>query len=349
MTFRKLVLGIEMAVAIPLFGESTVQIRWGVLPFVDESRNSNGTLLMDGNSEWTPSAFNTSNFLVRLAEVGDGSFDEAKGFAKVSWIDSASAEDASTRWKNVELDGNFTVYGDTLVPVKLFGDFDAEPEEVQEEYFWSDEDYYTEKWQANKFALLVYDRSNKTAYRFSDTVGGTNMPECVFSGYDGEIVLEYDVMAPWRSQQPFNLVASTESKRIYLGAEIPQRCVWMADKGLTEEDLEGVDEETVDLAIALDSLPADVAGGVELKIGSITLGEGTADISWNFAAVDSSGAAKAVSSLRGGARLLLETASSVDDLGTAASDKRALDLSGTSISIPTAGERFFARLVLEKQ
>ena len=156
-------------------------------------------------------------------------------------------------------------------------------------------------------------------------------------------------MQPWAAQQPFDLIAANESKSVYIGAEIPQRCVWMADKGLTAADLAGYDETTVALAMALDKVPAEVAGGVELAVDSFALDPqaGTATLAFHFTATDGNGESAAVSSLRGGARLLLETASSAGDLGTENASKQEVSLSSASLTIPTSGDTLFARLVLD--
>ena len=336
--------------SLPLFavGDSSVPIRWGVAPFTDVSWNANGTTLCDGGAEMGVESFNAHPYTFRLAEVGDGTFDETDGFKVLFWIDSAHAERASERWLNMELDGDFTVYSSVSVPITRWGNYDEAGEDVQMNYW--DYEYYEEIWAQHKFTVMVYDESAKRAYRLSSTQGGTEIPESVFAAFGGEIMTEeYDPMAPWAVQQPFYLIANTPSKTIYLGAEIPQKCVWMADKGLAAADLAGYDEKAVALAMALDKVPGEVAGGVELKIGSISLDPqaGTATLAFQFTATDGNGESAAVSSLRGGARLLLETASSAGDLGTENASKQEVSLSSATLTIPTSGEAFFARLVLD--
>lgn len=337
------------------FGESAVvQIRWGILPFDDEDRGANSTLLMDGASEMNVSTFNGRPYTLRLAEVGDGSFESTGGFASMSWIAQASAMDASERWKNVTLAGTFTSYAATGVPVTLFGDVNDLDEETLDDLYFEygdayEDEYYTQIWREHKFAVVVYDESEKRAYRLSGTAGGLAFDESLFSSFEGPIIQAYDPMQPWAAQQPFDLIAANESKSVYIGAEIPQRCVWMADKGLTAADLAGYDETTVALAMALDKVPAEVAGGVELAVDSFALDPqaGTATLAFHFTATDGNGESAAVSSLRGGARLLLETASSAGDLGTENASKQEVSLSSASLTIPTSGDTLFARLVLD--
>ncbi|MBQ6245802.1 MAG: hypothetical protein IJK04_02970 [Kiritimatiellae bacterium] len=272
----------------------------------------------------------------------------------MSWIAQASAMDASERWKNVTLAGTFTSYAATGVPVTLFGDVNDLDEETLDDLYFEygdayEDEYYTQIWREHKFAVVVYDESEKRAYRLSGTAGGLAFDESLFSSFEGPIIQAYDPMQPWAAQQPFDLIAANESKSVYIGAEIPQRCVWMADKGLTAADLAGYDETTVALAMALDKVPAEVAGGVELAVDSFALDPqaGTATLAFHFTATDGNGESAAVSSLRGGARLLLETASSAGDLGTENASKQEVSLSSASLTIPTSGDTLFARLVLD--
>lgn len=337
------------------FGQDgNVQIMWGILPFDDGVRGANSTLLMDGSSEMAVSTFNGKPYTLRLAEVGDGTFNEIGGFASMSWIAQEQAVDASVRWKNVTLAGTFTSYAATGVPVTLFGDVNDLDEETLDDLYFEygdsyEDEYYTDLWSKHVFAVVVYDEFEQRAYRLSGTSGGSSFDESVFASFEGPIIQAYNPQFPMYAQQPFTLIAANSSKAVYLGAEIPQRCVWMADKGLTAADLAGYDEKAVALAMALDKVPAEVAGGVELAVDSFALDPqaGTATLVWHFTATDGNGESAAVSSLRGGARLLLETASSAGDLGTENASKQEVSLSSASLTIPTSGDTLFARLVLD--
>ena len=281
---------------------------------------------------------------MRLAYVGDGVCNATDGFSDMRWIgDPEPAEDATVKWPNSpSLTGRFCVPDKTaLLPVVWFGDF----EDVDCEIYDDDDKYYNEVWKAANFATFVQDMRTRRVWRLSESAAGTDFatmsaPTCEITGFPSMLNLNANA---------FSLIANTPSKAVYLGAEIPQRCVWMADKGLAAADLAGYDEKAIALAMALDKVPADVSGGVELAVDSFALDPqvGTATLVWHFTATDGNGESAAVSSLRGGARLLLETASSAGDLGTENASKQEVSLSSASLTIPTSGDTLFARLVLD--
>lgn len=312
-------------------------IYWGVRPFT--SAYFNGTVFRaESGSEMDVATFNR-DYSMRLAFVGDGSFDEESGYASMRWI--GTPLQAVSVGPGATYTGSFEIDGTTELPITWLGDIDKVDPNGE---LYDDEDkYYAPLWHAANFATVVYSPVSKRAWRLSETPKGQN-PVGV-SAFTSMVTVD-----PWQDlhANELNLV-NTLSKAVYLGAEIPQRCVWMADKGLAAADLAGYDEKAVALAMALDKVPAEVAGGVELAVDSFALDPqaGTATLIWHFTASDGNGESAAVSSLRGGARLLLETASSAGDLGTENASKQKVSLSSASLTIPTSGEAFFARLVLD--
>jgi len=305
------------------------QVFWGIQPFDNNSRDA--AILSDASGEpIAVSDFNAEYSLV-LAFVGEGEdaegYDPAVGFETLEWIGEAQATSAKARFPDVDMDGDLYVERTASLPVDWLDDTDFEWEDVY-------------------FVSLVRSKTTQRVWRLSEVSGGTDyatMGQFDAVGSDpGKMVLYPDM-------NKLDLYPETDSGVLYIGAEIPQRCVWMADKGLAAADLAGYGEETVALAMALDKVPAEVAGGVELKIGSISLDPqaGSATLAFQFTATDETGESAAVSSLRGGARLLLETASSAGDLGTENASKQEVSLSSASLTIPTSGDTLFARLVLD--
>ncbi len=307
----------------------TAQVFWGIQPFDNNSRDA--AILSDASGEpIAVSDFNAEYSLV-LAFVGEGEdaegYDPAVGFETLEWIGEAQATSAKARFPDVDMDGDLYVERTASLPVDWLDDTDFEWEDVY-------------------FVSLVRSKTTQRVWRLSEVSGGTDyatMGQFTAVGTDPYTLTMYV------NANQLDLYAEPDSGLLYLGAEIPQRCVWMADKGLAAADLAGYDEKTVELAMALDKVPAEVAGGVELKIGSISLDPqaGTATLAFQFTATDETGESAAVSSLRGGARLLLETASSADDLGTENASKQEVSLSSASLTIPTSGDTLFARLVLD--
>jgi hypothetical protein len=303
---------------------------------------------------------------MRPAYVGAGTFDETAGFPVMKWIDEAKkAQDAAIVWPGSALTtGRLCIPNNEVVlPLEYLGDYNdvfpgieayAEDERVAE-WGYTEEElfeelaevFYGNLWTNAYFTSVIYDETQKRAYRVSLSPGGLEFAtKATFSSPES---VKFNVTPRDRNANRLSIVEAVPSKSVYIGAEIPQKCVWMADKGLAAADLAGYGEETVALAMALDKVPAEVAGGVELAVDSFALDPqtGTATLVWHFTASDGNGESAAVSSLRGGARLLLETASSAGDLGTENASKQEVSLSSATLTIPTSGEAFFARLVLD--
>lgn len=320
------VLGSLFAALFPVRASADAVIHWGIQPFDNNSRDA--AVLSDASDEPIEvDDFNAEYSLV-LAFVGEGEdaddFDPAVGFSNLEWIGEASATSAKTTFPDTESYGDVYIGGTTPLPVTWLDGTD---------FAW--EDVY--------FVSLVRSKTTQRVWRLSEVPGGSDY--ATMGQFSARPVPS--VMYP--NANELDLYAEADSGRLYLGAEIPQKCVWMADKGLLAEDLVGYDEGTIERAMALDMEPVEVAGGVELKIGSISLDPqaGTATLAFQFTATDETGESAAVSSLRGGARLLLETASSPGDLGTENASTQEVSLSSSSVTIPTSGETFFARLVLD--
>lgn len=333
--------------------EVSIRILWGIRPTAIQQYNGT-TFRTASNSEWNVSSFN-DRFCMRLAFAGNGTFDGNAGFSSLQWVGPPEAAEHSTVvWPGSKvLTGDFAVYCTTNLPITWLGDIDVV--DPDEEIYDDEDDYYAPLWHDAHFVSLVCETATRRVWRISETPGGTDF--ATMSPVTNKVTMSF---ALYPDSNRLNIIPSVDRQAVYFGAEIPQRCVWMADKGLTTNDLAGCSESTLALATALDMLPADVEGGVELKIDSISLSGGepvrdggsgswTATLNWEFKALDASGTASDVSSLRSGATLWLETAESVTDLGTANSTRTALDPSAGAATVSGSGSSLFARLVLETE
>ncbi|MBQ7666654.1 MAG: hypothetical protein IJS46_01515 [Kiritimatiellae bacterium] len=325
---------------------------WGIRPYIEKPYN--GTILCAGEigEEFGVADFN-AKYSMRLAFFGDGTFDNDSGFSTLQWLGSpSSAFSASLVWYDADLNGDFAVgpASSTEVPLDFAGSLDdLDPE--AELY-----DSYEDLWHTFWFGTLIYDTDTKKAYRIATSASGSDF--ATMKQVDCDIEESFDTPpSPASTANKLDLIPCVESKKVYLGAEIPQRCVWMADKleaGASAADFEGWDDETLALATWLDALPADVAGGVALEITSMSVGEsgevgessGAMTLAWSFTKTNAAGEESAVGALRGGAALYLETAASAEDLGTADATLRALDPTAGSVEVSTGGDIGFARLVL---
>ena len=324
-------------------GETPVQILWGIRPSTYPPYNGTRFLMANG-SEWDAAAFNETHEM-RLAWTGDGVCDETAGFAAMQWLGTNLVSTPTAIWgSSPNYTGQFAFYDDRTF-VRL--DFRGTLEELdpEDELYGGD---WEALWQTFNFGFFVYDTQSKRAWRMSETSGGSDFATMV--RFDSPIVEDADPLSAMMAGDDANnleIVPNTESRAVYLGAEIPQKCVWMADKGLTAEELAGYGERTLELAMALDKAPEDVAGGVELKISGLEAAAGSAlRLTWTLEAENSSGGKSAVSGLRGGAALWLETASSVGDLGTENATRTELAPSDGGVNVPTGANGLFARLVL---
>lgn len=323
-------------------GSVTLQIDWGIRPVAYQRYN--GTLFKtDDGAEWDVDTFNAGRNM-RLAFVGNGTFDETSGFSSMEWVgDPAAARRSDDLWAgSAYLAGSFAVDSSVKLPIEWLGDIDVVDPDA--EIYDREEDYYEPLWHSANFATVVYETATKRAWRISESAGGTDF--ATMSPFTSMITVS---PALYPDANYLTLIPAVSSGAVYLGAEIPQRCVWMADKieegggAVTAEDFAGWSDATLDLAAVLDVLPEQAAGGVVLKIDSIEKSGDGFEISWTFAAVDSSGAARDVTALRGGAELRLETASTLDGLGAT---HEALDPAARSATLDGSATAGFARLVL---
>ena len=137
----------------------------------------------------------------------------------------------------------------------------------------------------------------------------------------------------------FYLYLTNAQQRVYLGAPLPARCVWMADLGLTTNDLAGVSERRIALATALGKAPDEVAD-VTLRIDGFDPATGTVSYGFDVEAPD--GTTNAVTKLWYGAELRLLGGTELGRWTTT----NVVDVTGRTVAAPTGGDARFYKMEL---
>lgn len=330
----------RFALLASLFGALSSQgievtLTWGIrqLDYPGLAANRTSLYKADG-TEFTVETFNAS-YEMRLLDVGDGMFNETSGFSSMRLVESTNAVDAvkAFAWQKP-----FSVPGETQVPLTYVGDLDEiDPDG---EIYDNEELFYQERWAALHFVTVVRDKDTGAMYRISETPGGEGF--LAREAFTGTIDLSGGAMNPGgpRVNQQ-HMTVHCASKKAYLGAPLPARCVWMADRGLTTNDLEGVGDRRIALATALGKAPDEVAD-VSLRIDGFDPETGT--VSYGFDAEAPDGTTNAVTKLWYGAELRLLGGT---ELGTW-TETNVVDVAtaGGRVAVPTGGNARFYRLEL---
>ena len=329
----------RFALLASLFGTLSSQgievtLTWGVRQLDYPALSANETALYEADgTEFTVNGFN-ARYEMRLYDVGDGVFDSSLGFSSMRLVDAANAVDAvaSFKWKKP-----FAVPGETVLPLTYVGDI--EEIDPDGELYDDEQLFYEERWEAVHFVTLVRDKATGATYRLSETPGGTAF--LTLGAFGGTIDLSGCAFNPGAQVNQWHMTVHCDSKKAYLGAPLPARCVWMADRGLTAADLEGVSDRRIARAAALGKAPDEVAD-VTLRIDGFDPETGT--VSYGFDAEAPDGTTNAVTKLWYGAELRLLggtelgswTTTNVVDVATA----------GGRVAVPTGGDARFYRLEL---
>lgn len=329
---KAFVFGIVATVTLLAHGYADIKLSWGVNPKNDQTTGCNGTCLFTGNSEMDVDAFN-DRFELRLAYVGTGGFDESEGYASMRWVSSASAVKRSEQFPGDNtFNGEFIAERRESFAMETLGDIEEDdPDGLLDEY-----DYYWERWMDGAFVVVVREKATGTTYRISAEDGGFDRVS--ESRLNGTFALETNLMTP-PSVNRFYQYATNSQQRVYLGAPLPARCVWMADQGLTTNDLEGVSDRRIALATALGKAPNEVAD-VTLRIDGFDPETGT--VSYGFDAEAPDGTKSAVTKLWYGAELRLLSGTELGRWTTT----NIVDVAGRTVVAPTGGDARFYRLEL---
>ena len=329
----------RFALLASLFGALSSQgievtLTWGVrqLDYPALSANEPALYEADG-TEFTVNGFN-ARYEMRLYDVGDGVFDSSLGFSSMRLVEATNAIDAvaSFKWKKP-----FAIPGETVLPLTYVGDIDEiDPDG---ELYADEQLFYEERWEAVHFVTLVRDKATGATYRLSETPGGTAF--LTLGAFGGTIDLSGGAFNPGAQVNQWHMTVHCDSKKAYLGAPLPARCVWMADQGLTTNDLEGVSDRRIALATALGKAPGEVAD-VKLEIEGIDPVSGS--VSYAFDAMSPTGTTNAVTKLWYGAELRLLGGT---ELGTW-TETNVVDVATTGgrVAVPTGGDARFYRLEL---
>ena len=281
--------------------DATVEILWGIYPVKDTTRGTTGTRLVLDGVEPSVESF-TNRYSARLLFIGDGSFSPETGYGTAEWWGGeASVWDAVdlVGASNPNIRGRLVLDGSLRMPITTFGDPDNDPEGLASAGFDPDQ-YFMSRWSDKHLVVILVDRTTGLGYHLSNEEGGG--PGVAFRRLEGDYYGCHDDWPFWPNANSQRVYAESESGIVYLGAPLPARCVWMADQGLTTNDLAGVSERRIALATALGMRPDQVAD-VKLELGGIDLANGT--VSYSLDAVAPDGTTNAVTALKYGAELRL--------------------------------------------
>lgn len=234
-----------------------IHLQWRIDPSPDPSGNSfwNGTALYENEGDLDVpirASFFTNetamSWSVGLLFIGTNAWVDGIGWTDVSWLDTspyildAEVDSAYYLW----LRQNGAPNGGIALPINLFGDFSS-----QTQINAKRKAYYLSRW-ASHFAVIVFrEPALGRAHVLSETPGlaeycldSSDVHSSSVVGLFSLGIFKDSLKSPdgtiLPSSQYYNsvrLIVSTPSRKVYIGPQIPPYCIWMADFGLTREEL----------------------------------------------------------------------------------------------------------------
>ncbi|MGI5867909.1 MAG: hypothetical protein ACOX9C_00495 [Kiritimatiellia bacterium] len=146
-----------------------------------------------------------------------------------------------------------------------------------------------------QFIMVLHEHATGRYFHLSETPGGGPIDV-----YD---IGELDPTFPY-FPDAFAYRPESSSGFFYKGTEIPPFCGWLAEHGLVEADLAGLDANLVNAAFAIGANPTNFTG-LALSIDSVVFNSTSITGAFSFVARDGAHAATSVTNLNGDAMLLL--------------------------------------------
>ena len=211
-----------------------------------------------------------------LLEVGEGSWRDGRGWLTPTWLDvspyirDTAVKEPGTYVKipKVWIQESGAPNNPFYLPVNRFGDWHDLTAEQRS--LISQPDYYTNVWARHKAVIVVRDKVSGRAHALCETPGLENTVITATDIAEGKVasmlsmIFPYGVSAPDPYNPPSSilsnklpLIVSTPSKKIYIGAEIPPWCIWIADFGLSDAYLATLPKWQVDAAFERRVHPED--------------------------------------------------------------------------------------------
>lgn len=233
-----------------------IHVLWGVYP--TDSVSGNKTVLyerVDGvDSPMSVQDF-TNEWIAAVLLVGDGGWDENHGWVNARWISKTpkSTEGVSPNFENENL---VWVFGKTDLPLTIFGDWEQDDSGAAAE---SDmKEWYIQKWRSMFAANVVLDKTTGEAFCYSDQPGGSAIVGCDSLQIDSLWSSKFgDGGHPPIRYNNAIAIVRTPSRKVYIGPQIPPYCIWMADFGLTREELAQYPASRVQAAFEARVHPSD--------------------------------------------------------------------------------------------
>ena len=257
-----------------------VNLQWAMAPYPDTSGGAfwNGTALyemQDGSDVPIQASFFTNGtdqaWSVGLMSVGTGAWSDKTGWMDVSWIDTCPyIRDTKTDLGQcVWIRQNGAPLEIAMpIPINFFGDW--HDLSSQEQARVSRNDYYLSTWATNQAMIVFRDLATGMAHALSETPGheeavlsSCDILDSKVSGLFSMSFVGESLWPPGSSgtapliRNLVQLVVSTPSRKVYIGPQIPPYCIWMADFGLTREELAQYPATRVQAAFAARVHPSD--------------------------------------------------------------------------------------------
>ena len=260
-------------------GKTGINVYWGISSNrIGQNYWNNGTRLYGSDDPDAPFSYLDfrNRYKARLMFVGDGGWDDERGFSTAVWLDSFSNAYGYTAayYKESSTGLQWSDFpATTTLDAGKFWDWDGLPDDrkagaTELEWYWN-------RWNESRVCCVAEDVATGKYYRFSPDPGGTAiaglsavrimcLKELSASKRTTNYVISADGAGYSTGVGGHDLVnvapcgISTESRRVYLGAELPARCTWMADFGLSPEELAGYPAGLVDEAVAARCRPEDI-------------------------------------------------------------------------------------------
>ena len=206
----------------------------------------------------------TNTWSIALLDAGEGEWLDDLGWIQSQWFDSSPM-----LW-NASETGELYVLGKVTRPVNALGDWSAlAPERQRQTTMFA---HYTNLWASHRTATLVRNlRTGKTHALIGEpgltnevvTANGT-VPLPALCGYSPMTIIDllwpstnFGYPSDTRTYNYVDLVVSTPSRKVYIGPQIPPYCIWMADFGLTREELAQYPASRVQAAFEARVHPSD--------------------------------------------------------------------------------------------
>ena len=156
-----------------------------------------------------------------------------------------------------------------------------------------------------QFIMVLYEHASGRYFHISETLGGP--------GIDPH---EMDELDPTFPSFPESYWPVSSTGYFYKGAEIPPFCGWLAEHGLVQADLAGLDTNLVNAAFAVGANPTNFTG-VSLSVANVSFGATSITGGLSLVARDGAQNPSAVTRLNGGAALSLLSAATPGGTETA--------------------------------